>query len=132
MSLTVTFTTFAEKKPEEGQRILVLKSSAYYSSLRVFSAVVEHLWTEVDENGNETGNSFLWTPDDNETPEGCILSSYLHSEEMGSFPIEPADMWAPFDPIDEALCALLDAANADFVCRLQQHVRLQDTLIGLV
>ena len=119
MSLTVTFTTFAEKMPEEGQRVMVLKPSSFYSSMRVITAMVEHMWDEVDEDGNETGNSFLWIPDDNEPPEGCVLSTYLHSEEMGSCPIEPADMWAPFDPIDEALCALLDAADADFVCRVQ-------------
>jgi len=126
MALTVTFTTFAEKTPEEGQRIMVMKPSSFYSSVRFVTAVVEHIWNEVDENGDETGNSFLWTPDDNELPEGCVLSTYLHSEEMGSFDIEPADMWTPFDPIDEALCALLDAEDANFICRVQPKQITQD------
>jgi hypothetical protein len=113
MALTVTFTTFAEKMPEDGQRILVLNPSSLCSSMRVITAVLAHVWDEVDENGDETGGSVLWSPDDKEAPEGCVLSTYLDSEEMGSFSIEPADMWAPFDPIDEALCANLEAAEAN-------------------
>ena len=125
MALTVTFTTFAEKMPEEGQRIMVLKPSSFYSSMRVITAVVEHMWDEVDEDGNETGNSVIWNPGD-EPMEGYVLSNYLQSEEMGSFPIEPADMWAPFDPIDEVLSALLDAEDANFICRIQPKQIAQD------
>lgn len=113
MSLTVTFTTFAEKMPEEGQRCMVLKPSAFYSSMRVEFATIDRMWEEVDENGDETGNSVIWNPGD-EPMEGYVLSTHLVGEDGKSFSISPADMWCPFEPIDEALCANLDAAEDDF------------------
>jgi len=108
MSLTVTFTTFAEKMPEYGQLIMVLKPSAFYSSMRVEFATIDHMWDEVDENGDETGNSVIWNPDD-EPMEGYVLSTYLVGASDEAFSIAPADMWCPFEPIDKVLSANLDA-----------------------
>lgn len=125
MSLTVTFTTFAEKMPEEGQRLLLLKPSSFYSQVQIEVASIDRMWDEVDEDGNETGNSVIWNPGD-EPMEGYVLSTHLVGEDGKSFSIEPADIWTPWRPIDEALCALLDAAPANFICRVQPKQITQD------
>ena len=125
MALNVTFTTFAEKMPEEDQCIMVLKPSSFYSHVQIEIASIDRIWDEVDEDGNETGNSVVWNPGD-EPMEGYILSTYLVGNDGKSFSIEPADMWTPWDPIDKALCVLLDAADAKFICRVQPEQITQD------
>jgi hypothetical protein len=84
--------TFAEKKPEHGQVIFLLRSSTFYGTVEPLFTEIEYTWVEVDENGGETGEQVLFDPEDPTPPEGCRLELTLSYSEK--------DLWCPASDVD--------------------------------
>ena len=69
MPFTLTFHSLVEKTPQHGEQILYFSTGldsfdAQQGNLR--DATVEYYWDEYDENGDATGNSCTYDPEDSE------------------------------------------------------------------
>ena len=95
MPRTLTFHTFAEKRPEHEQEIFYFETSSFYSSVEPCLAKVEYTWVEYDEIG-PTGLQIIYDPQDCEAPEGCRLEIILCQGH--SFSEE--DLWCPATDVD--------------------------------
>mgnify|MGYP003345377661 CR=1 FL=1 len=62
MPVTITFNKTSEKKPENQESIIWLRttSSFGYQGFEPREVDVEYQWTELDEDGYETGNSYTF------------------------------------------------------------------------
>jgi len=62
MSVTITFHTVAEKVPNHGQEIIWLRktSSFGYDGFEPQQVEVEYQLTELDEDGEDSGNAWSW------------------------------------------------------------------------
>ena len=97
MPRTLTFHTFAEKKPDHDQWIFFLETSSFYSSIEPKFAKVEYSWFEIDEEGDDTGMQIIYDPADPEPPEACELRFLL----SGGFEGQPRDLWCPAVDVDK-------------------------------
>ena len=75
MPVTFTFHKISEKKPEHHQQIVwmhpVQNFDSYGFEPRYCS--VAYIWSEIDDEGDDTGSTIRYNPEDNETPDGCRL-----------------------------------------------------------
>ena len=95
MPVTITFHKVSEKKPEHGQSIIWLQntSSFGYQGFNPREVVVEYQWTEYFlADKVATGNSICYNYGD-ETPEPENGVFYEISILVGSWELEPNDLW---------------------------------------
>lgn len=62
MSITLTFYTFGEKKPNHNQKILWLQRKSDFDIIcfEPKEVIVEYQFEEIDKDGNSTGISYLY------------------------------------------------------------------------
>ena len=102
---TLTFHTFAEKRPDHGQEVFTLHVSSFYGTVEARFATVEYTWLEVDEDGKPTGDQVLYDPADGsdgsgvgDVPEGCVLGFMLTGDGWRSH--NDHDLWCPASDVD--------------------------------
>lgn len=75
MAVTITFHTFKEKKPLDGESIILLEPTYDFGFQGFYPkhCEAEYCWFELDEDGSETGLQISFDEADAEAPDGCVL-----------------------------------------------------------
>ena len=91
MSVTLKFNTFKEKKPENGQEVIMLanRGSYWFISYELVDRTIKYVW-EVLEDGCHTGDTVAY--DGEEAVEGHILRTKAGDDLM-----EDDDLWMDED-----------------------------------
>lgn len=66
MSVTITYNSIKEKIPKYNEHIIYLNKVVSFNSygFETLECFVDYVWTEIDENGKDTGNSACFDPDE--------------------------------------------------------------------